>query len=311
MKNKISPPPSTPSNRKGILLVAFGSSTPVGNTTLAAFENHVRQNFPQTSIRWAFTSAHMRTRLTKAKKKIDSVEKALKRMQFEKITHIVVQPLHIIPGVEFDNLRQEIADVNATSDMHIALGKPLLFNKKTIGKAAEALLFHLPEDREAHEPVICMGHGSWHRGSLGYAAFNRAITETDPNVYIGTLEGKLSLESIIKKLRKNYTPASGSLAQNNIQPDLATDDIAKNLPEQNFIDASPKRVWLLPLLSVIGHHALSDMAANTPHSWKSQLEKAGYECVTVLKGTAEYKKFIVIWTEHIEEAMQQLPQHGN
>lgn len=208
MKNNNSPSLPTSNNRKGILLVAFGSSTPVGNTTLAAFENHVRQHFPQTSIRWAFTSAHMRSRLIKAKKKIDSVEKALKRMQFEKITTIVVQPLHIIPGIEFDNLRQEIAEINTTSGMRVGLGKPLLFNKNTIAKAADALLFHLPEERKPHEPVICMGHGSWHRGSLGYAAFNRSIAEKDPLVLIGTLEGRLTIDTIIKRLKKNYPPYS-------------------------------------------------------------------------------------------------------
>lgn len=324
MKNKNSPSLPTPNNRKGILLVAFGSSTPVGNTTLAAFENHVRQHFPQTSIRWAFTSAHMRSRLTKAKKKIDSVEKALKRMQFEKITTIVVQPLHIIPGIEFDNLRQEIAEINSMSGMRVGLGKPLLFNKNTIAKAADALLHHLPEERKLHEPVICMGHGSWHRGSLGYAAFNRAIAEKDPLVLIGTLEGRLTIDTIIKRLKKNYSPVLPPLSPT-LPPIQSSSPLPSSIPLKdsppNFATSAentphtphttPRRIWLLPLLSVIGHHALHDMAGKTSQSWKSQLEKAGYECIPVLKGTAEYKKFIVIWTEHIEEAMQKLARAGN
>lgn len=342
-KKKVFTP--TTHNRRGILLVAFGSSTPVGNTTLAGFENYVRQRFPQTSIRWAFTSSHMRSRLTKARKKIDSVEKALKRMQFEKMGHIVVQPLHIIPGVEFDNLRQEIANMAQKSGIAISLGKPLLFNKKSIAKAADALLFHLPKERLPSEPIICMGHGSWHRGSLGYAAFNRAIAEKDPCVFIGTLEGRQTLDTIIKKLRKVYppyemsaeshTPTFLDAPQNSSQPSpqspstgvpLALNtppalDTSLNAVEQknslqrpksgedieNKKKKSPhpfhKRVWLLPLLSVIGHHALHDMAGEISSSWKSQLESAGYECMTVLKGTAEYEKFIEIWTEHIQEVM--------
>lgn len=303
-KNTLSLPQNS---RRGILLVAFGSSTPVGNTTLAAFENHVRQCFPQTSIRWAFTSAQMRNRLTKARKKIDSVEKALKRMQFEKIGNVVVQPLHIIPGVEYDNLRQEIAAMNETSQMNIVLGKPLLFNKKTIAKAADALLFHLPEERLPTEPVVCMGHGSWHRGSLGYAAFNRAIAEKDSHIFIGTLEGRQTIDVIIKKLTKNYpTNCSHGLSKTPLTaPKTSLETATKTA--QGGISPPQQRIWLLPLLSVIGHHALHDMAGKGRDSWKSRLEKAGYECMTVLKGTAEYREFILIWTEHIEEAMRKLP----
>jgi sirohydrochlorin cobaltochelatase len=60
----------------------------------------------------------------------------------------------------------------------------------------------------------------------------------------------------------------------------------------------------LPLLSVIGRHALRDLAGPEEQSWKSRFEAAGVACTPVLKGSAEYSGFIQIWLDHLALALK-------
>ncbi len=57
-------------------------------------------------------------------------------------------------------------------------------------------------------------------------------------------------------------------------------------------------------MSVAGDHAKNDMAGDEEDSWKSILTKAGFECVPVLKGTAEFDSFVDIWIDHIGRAVE-------
>lgn len=87
----------------------------------------------------------------------------------------------------------------------------------------------------------------------------------DPNIFVGTLKGYPEVDSIKEMLLKKKI----------------------------------KQAYLMPFMSMAGHHAKNDMAGDGDHSWKSILEKSGIECVPVLKGTAEYESFVEIWTDHI------------
>jgi sirohydrochlorin cobaltochelatase len=88
----------------------------------------------------------------------------------------------------------------------------------------------------------------------------------DPNIFVGTVEG---------------------------YPDV---ELLKELMSKKKI----KKAWLIPLMSVAGDHAKNDMAGDENDSWKSILTRAGIQCVTVLKGTAEFDGFADIWVDHIQ-----------
>ncbi|MEI3477842.1 MAG: hypothetical protein V8Q84_00575 [Bilophila sp.] len=70
--------------KKDALLAAFGSGTFQGESTLNALTIQVRRTFPGVSVRWAFTSMLMRERLASARKKSDSVHKALRKMELSR-----------------------------------------------------------------------------------------------------------------------------------------------------------------------------------------------------------------------------------
>ncbi len=256
-------------SQKAILLAAFGAGSPRGEQTLKLFDAKVREVFPGLPVRWAFTSGLIRDRLARARKKSDSVKKALCRLAFERYADVAVQSLHIIPGAEYQELLAEVDEAGQSGGpARVRVGAPLL-DEASAGRAARALLAHLPAERRAGEAVICMGHGTWHGGRQGYARFAAELRAVDPRIFVGTLSGDFYLERILEELDPSGRP----------------------------------RIWLVPLLSVIGRHAEHDMAGPHPESWKSRLEAAGFECRPVLRGTAEYAGFIDIWLDHLRAVL--------
>lgn len=257
----------------GILLAAFGSGNPQGESTLRLFDERVRHRFPGIPVRWAFTSVIMRRRLAVARKKTDSVEKALQKMRFERYTHVAVQSLHTIPGAEYSDLLVDVERLRGGDGFtSVAVGAPLLSDDADTARAAKALLGHLPPSRKADEPVVLMGHGTRHLAEERYEALAACVHAVDPLVHIGTMGGTRTLDDILPAL----------------------------------VSGGSRKVWLMPLLSIVGRHATEDMAGASPDSWKSRIEAAGMLCEPVLRGTAEYGGFVDIWIDHLASAMDTL-----
>ena len=53
---------------------------------------------------------------------------------------------------------------------------------------------------------------------------------------------------------------------------------------------------------VAGDHANNDMAGDSPNSWKSLFEAAGYEVICHLRGLGEYQGIREIYLEHLQKA---------
>lgn len=256
--------------RTAILLVAYGTSSPQGRGSLRQFDAWVRERFPGICVRWALSSELLRTRLTSARQKNDSVLKALRRLCLENFTHVAVQPLQIIPGSEHTDVRADADEAGRLDGLHVSIGTPLLACDGDIRAAARAVLAHLPEERRAGEDVVLMGHGSRKQAVTAYAALAGAVQALDARVHVGTMSGTLELEALLPRLMS-------------------------------------RRVWLMPLLSVVGRHTLEDMAGDAPDSWRSRIETAGHTCTPVVRGTAEYRAFADIWLRHLEDAVAALP----
>lgn len=260
--------------KKGILLAAFGAGNFQGESTLRRFDAQVRRTFPGVSVRWAFTSMLMRERLASARKKSDSVHKALTKMAFEKFTHVAVQPVHVIPGREYGDIWADADNLRRSGTFaSLVVGAPLLTEEpQTVLRAARALLGELPAERLPEEPVLFMGHGTRHAAESRYKALAEEVRRLDPLVFMGTLNGDFRLEHIMDRLR-----AEGRSLQ---------------------------RVWLLPLLAVVGRHTLEDMAGTAETSWRSRIEAEGIACTPVLRGMMEYQGFMNIWVDHLGKAMR-------
>lgn len=259
--------------KRAILLAAYGAATLQSEAALRHFAAVARERFPGVPVRWAFTSCRVRERMAAARKKTDSVQKALQKLWFEKFTHVAVQPLQTIPGRENMDIGAAVCDMARDTSLQLRVGAPLLACREDVARAAAAVVAHLPAERRPDEDVVLMGHGAKHAAVERYAALAQAVAVLDRRVHVGAMNGAVCLEDIL--------------------PGLAS-----------------RRVWLMPLLSVVGRHALEDMAGHGPGSWRSRIEAAGHECRPVLRGTAEYGGFITLWLDHLEEAMRGLTGGG-
>lgn len=261
--------------KAGILLAAFGVSSAQGGQTLKGMEERVRTSFPGLPVRWAFTSPLMRERLAGQWKKSDSVEKALQKMAFERFERVAVQPLYVVAGMEYAEVLDETSRVQSSFNC-LRTGAPLLDVNADLNRAAQALASSLPAERSSNEVVLCMGHGSQHPSQTRYTELAKAMEAHMSGVFMATMKGETRLDHILPKLDA--------------------------LAAQGW----SRKVWLVPLLSLVGRHALEDMAGNAPDSWRSRLAVAGYEALPVLHGLVEYPAFAALWLERLAVAVRDL-----
>jgi len=256
--------------KKGILLVAFGTRTPQALAAYQHIEQKAQSVFPDVPIRWAFTSAVMRKKPAGDGRPVDSVEMSLARMMDEGVTHVAVQALHVISGKEHHDL---MVNCRLFGQMHggfrqVLMGLPLLGTGDDMEKVATALLSAVPRERKAQEAVIFMGHGSPHPANACYTALMYLLQQADANIFVGTMSGRPGIDGICAMLRKQKITSA----------------------------------YLLPCLAVAGNHTIKDMAGDSEYSWKSVIEKHGISCKPVLKGLAEYDAIVDIWMDHLKTA---------
>ena len=250
----------------GILLVAFGSSEASAQVSFENIDRKVKEAYPGIPVRWAYTSHIIRDKLAKQGKMLDSPEVALAKMRDEKFTHVAVASLHTIPGEEYHDLRRSVGAFKQMGGFQrIILAYPLMATQDDMVRVVDAIIATIPRERQKDEAVVLMGHGTPHPANAYYAALMFQLQLRDPNIFVGTVEGYPDLGLIQELLNKKKI----------------------------------KKLYLMPFMSVAGDHAKNDMAGDEDDSWKSVLTKAGFECVPVLKGTAEYDEFADIWVDHV------------
>ena len=255
------------SEKRGILLVAFGSTIAQAQVAFENIERSVRKPFPGVPVRWAYTSRFIIRKMAEKGKRLATPEEALSSMMRENFTHVAVQSLHIIPGEEFHGLLKNVHRYVGMSKglRKVLVGYPLLATDEDVRRVAEAILKVIPKERKKEEAVVLMGHGTQHPANVYYAALAYRLQKFDPNIFLGTLGGWPEIDEI--------------------KADLKNKGIQK--------------AYLMPFMSVAGGHARNDMAGPGGGSWKSILEKEGIQCVVVLKGTAEFQEFVDIWVDHL------------
>lgn len=96
-------------------MVSFGTShLDTMAKTIQVMEEQIKESFPGYTVYRAFTSQMILNKLERTEhKKYDNVRQALERMKQDGITRVIVQPTHIINGIEnekcwrrFKNMRR-------------------------------------------------------------------------------------------------------------------------------------------------------------------------------------------------------------
>lgn len=263
--------------KRAILAVTFGAGGPEARKAYDQIDARVKDAFPDAEIRWAYTSRAIRAKQARLEMPLDSPEVALARLMEENYTHVAVLSLHTIPGIEFHQLHHNAMLFGEMKGgfQCIRVARPLLSSHADLLRAAAALMRHIPEDRNPKDAVLFMGHGSKnHPAGALYSAMNHILQDVSENVYVATLGAYPTLNDILPKL----------------------------------VGKSVRRVYLIPLMSVVGSHVRKDMAGEQPDSWKSLLTRSGFACEIIMKGTAEYPEIVEIWLDHLKDALPELAE---
>lgn len=263
-------------NKKGILVVSFGTS--YGDTrkvTLDAIQEKIANNFKEYIVKRAYTSSIIIKKLKNRDNIIvDSPEEELNKMKEEGFNEVIVQPLHIIPGEEYNELKESVKKFQKNNSFgKLVLGRPLLYRSEDYRKAIEALKYQLPK-LDKGQAVVLMGHGTAHPANSSYALLQYTLEEEGMNnVYVGTVEGYPTINNVIRRLKK--------------------DNI--------------KEVTLMPFMVVAGDHANNDMAGDENDSWKMVLKSEGFKVNTYIHGLGENEGIRKIYIEHVKDCINGNP----
>jgi sirohydrochlorin cobaltochelatase len=257
-----------------ILVVSFGTSfNDSRRLTIGAIEDAVEKAFPDYSVRRGFTANIVIDHVNKRDGiLIDDIDAALKRAVDNNVKNLVVQPTHLMNGIEYEEITSKVANYSDAFEK-VVIGEPLLTSDDDF-KRVETAITDWTKEYDDGETAICfMGHGTEADSNAVYQKIQDLLTNDGfKNYYVGTVEAEPSLEDVIAKVK----------------------------------EGGYKKVVLEPLMVVAGDHANNDMAGDEEDSWKSTFEAEGFEVKCLLRGLGENEAIRTLYTEHTQKAIDSL-----
>lgn len=252
--------------KKAILAVSFGTShSDTRAVTIDAIEQDFQNAFPDYSLYRAWTSKMIIKKLkSRDNIHVNTVKEAMEQMRADGITDVLVQPTHVINGIENDLMKEDALSYREFFHS-ISFGNPLLTTEEDSMEVIQAVADEFPGLKE-EEVLVLMGHGTTHYANAIYAALDYTFKDKGyKNIFLGTVEAYPSMESLMRMV-KEYNPS---------------------------------KVILAPFMIVAGDHAKNDMAGDDPESWYSQFKAAGFPVSTVVKGLGEYPGIRRLLVKHL------------
>ncbi len=280
-----------------ILLVTFGSTYDEPHATYEKQIDQFEEAFPNADIFFSFTSKTCINRWYAAKgEQFITPDLYLGSFIEKGYEHVYVQSLHVIPGEEFQLLRDGyvksaynfiVQDLDPARE-EACCGKALLTSDKDIETVAKVLVDAFKTQLQNGEAVAFMGHGNpvsdYDHANASYGKIEKAMqkyaTEKygNGNVFVGTVDySDMLIKYVIDEMNKK--------------------GVLKSTP-----------VNLHPLMSIAGDHANNDMADESDdESWISTIKAAGWKTVKpTVKGLGDYKEINDVWIQHLHDAIAEM-----
>lgn len=259
-----------------LLVLSFGTSfNDSRRLTIGAIENDLEATFPDYAVRRGFTANTIIDHIQRRDNvKIDDVDEAMNRAIDNNVKKLVIQPTHLMNGLEYDELVEKVAQY-ADGFEKIAIGEPLLTSEDDFKRVEQALVDWTREYDDGKTAICFMGHGTEAESNAVYQKMQDLLTADGyDNYFIGTVEASPSFEDILKNVKAG----------------------------------SYDRIILQPMMVVAGDHATNDMASEDEASWKTMFENEGYEVTCLLRGMGENEAIRKIYVDHAQAAIDSLNQ---
>lgn len=254
-----------------LLVLSFGTSyNDSRRLTIGAIEGDLEKAFPDFSVRRGFTANiiidHVQRRDNIL---IDDVDAALERAVNNGVKNLVVQPTHLMHGLEYDELVKEVGNYSDAFDQ-VVFGEPLLNSDDDFARVEKAITEWTASYDDGETAICFMGHGTEADSNEVYQKMQDLLTKDGyTNYFVGTVEAQPSLDDVLAKVQAG----------------------------------DYKRVVLEPLMVVAGDHANNDMSGDEDGSWKKTFEDAGYEVECLLRGLGENEDIRAIYVDHAKAAI--------
>ena len=280
-----------------IVIAAFGTTTKA-RITYEFFEKQLRAELPaeyrELKIVWAFTSEIVRERANAKFAKAGSAERylslpqVLANLENEGYRKVAVQPLHIFPGQEFEDLEREIAAFRMIG-LRIENGGTLLHKWEWVFETVDLLEKEFLAPDEGMNVLVAHGTPETFPGSNStYLGLDRYLSRKYPNVVAGGVDGVLTREQALEAVKKSPL----------------------------------KRARMIPFMYVAGDHIMNDIMGEKPDkdgelSWALELERAGVKVDTVyteykgekcFKGLGFYKEINSRFIGQLVESLKRLQE---
>ena len=273
------PPLQNDTDKDAIVVMSFGTTfKDTRQKTIDATVKAIQAAHPDVKVVTAFTSHIIIDRIAKNEGiKYPTPEEALTQLKDEGYTRVALASLDVIPGMEYA-YDKGVYDNYKNQFKKMTLGTSLMYwqgqedQPDDVTETIEALMTQFPKQKK-DEAILIMAHGTPQVSNAYYSVIQAKIHELGlKNVFVYTVEGWPSLETVMPKLKANGI----------------------------------KKVTLMPMMMVAGDHANNDMAGSEPDSHKSQLEAAGYKVDAYIHGIGENEKIRALYVKRANDAWDAL-----
>ena len=273
------PPLQNETDKDAIVVMSFGTTfKDTRQKTIDATVKAIQAAHPDVKVVTAVTSHIIIDRIAKNEGiKYPTPEEALTQLKDEGYTRVALASLDVIPGMEYA-YDKGVYDNYKNQFKKMTLGTSLMYwqgqedQPDDVTETIEALMTQFPKQKK-DEAILIMAHGTPQVSNAYYSVIQAKIHELGlKNVFVYTVEGWPSLETVMPKLKANGI----------------------------------KKVTLMPMMMVAGDHANNDMAGSEPDSHKSQLEAAGYKVDAYIHGIGENEKIRALYVKRANDAWDAL-----
>ncbi len=266
-------------NKDAIVVMSFGTTYKENRTkTIEATVKDIERAHPGVKVVTAFTSHIIINRIAENEGiHYPTPEQALENLKSEGYNRVSLVSLDVIPGMEYD-YNKAIFHNYKDQFKAMTLGTSLMYwqGQEEQADDVEAFIKALFTDIKKpskNSAVLLMAHGTPQPANAYYSVIQAKLDEMGyKNVYVYTVEGWPSLETVIPKLKANKI----------------------------------KNVTLVPIMMVAGDHANNDMAGDEDDSHKTILTNEGFKVSAYLHGLGENKAIRGLYVEHANDAWNAL-----
>lgn len=265
--------------KKAILVVCFGTTyDDARESCINSVVARIKEHYKEYDVFNAFSSRIIVKRLRDRGVEVSTEIALMKELVEAGYEEIIVQPLHIVFGHEFDKLKTNVMEFVGQGSLQVLkIGRPLLYFMGQEHKPDDYEIFidamkaYLPKDPE--EGLLWVGHGGDNPGNAAYSVLQMKLWQAGyKNTRVITLESYPTIEDTVIPWRGHVVP---------------------------------KKVTIGLLMLVAGDHASNDIFGDEEDSVLTLMQQEGFECVTHAFGLGTLPAIADIFITHIDDAINE------